>query len=292
MHHPLVPVFSLLIASTLWGLSWIPLKGLNELGFDGIFLVLSGQLLLTLLFIPLGFKLDIFKQNARALVAIGLIGGSAIFCFTYAMIYGDVVRVMVLFYLLPVWGVLGGKLFLGEEIDLVRWCGVGTALVGAFFILGGKKIFDTPPSYIDAIAFMSGLLFAGNNLLFRGVEAVPLNTKLFSLFAGCTVVCSICLVVSGEPLPVDASTQDFLWLAVYAFTWLLIANLLSQWAVTQMEAGRSSILIICELFAAVISAIWVGGKVMSGGEVLGCALVVTAALLEALRSPASEKETE
>ena len=160
MSHPAVPVLALLFASSLWGLSWIPLRALEQLGFQGVFVVLSGQLLLAILFFPLGFKRAVFKKHWRALLGIFVAGGGAILCFTYAMIYGDVVRVMVLFYLLPVWGVLGGRVFLGEHIDALRWLGVGCALLGAFFILGAHTILDSPPTWMDLIAFLSGFLLS------------------------------------------------------------------------------------------------------------------------------------
>ena len=51
-------------------------------------------------------------------IAVGvmfLLGGFANLGFTLSMIYGDVIRAMMLFYLAPVWGVLGGALFLGER---------------------------------------------------------------------------------------------------------------------------------------------------------------------------------
>ena len=125
------------------------------MGFDGVFLVLSGQAILLLLFLPFGFKARFLLSHGKYLLGIFFAGGAAILCFTYALIHGDVIRVMVLFYLLPIWGVLGGRIFLGETIDSIRWLGVGCALVGAFVILGGPKIFDAPPSWIDLIASFS-----------------------------------------------------------------------------------------------------------------------------------------
>ena len=283
MKHPAIPVFALIFSSCLWGLSWIPLKALNSLGFEGVFLVLSGQAILLALFFPCGFKVRIFLSHGKYLLGIFFTGGAAILCFSYALIHGDVIRVMVLFYLLPIWGVLGGRVFLGERIDAIRWLGVACALVGAFFILGGPQIFDAPPSWIDVIAFLSGLLFAANNLFFRGVDDVPLPTKLLIMFAGCTLICLIVIALSHESYPTNVPLANYLWLILYALTWLLVANFLSQWAVTQMEAGRSSIIIIFELFAAVVSAVIIGKEMIELNEAFGGVLVVVAAMLEAFR---------
>jgi len=277
------PVVVLMFASILWGLSWLPLKFLNQSGIEGIPLLWVSHGLLALSISPFGWRRAYFVPYAKPLLGIAISGGSAILCFTYALMYGDVIRVMVLFYLLPVWGVVGGKLFLGERPDSVRWFGVVLALSGAFLILGGFKIFSSPPSWIDALALLSGLAFAVNNMLFRAVQAVPLTTKLMSMFYGCAVISLLLLVFDVQSFPVYTETKPWVWLVLYTFGWLLFANIGSQWAVTRMEAGKSSIIIIVELVAAVISALIIANESLSLIEWLGCIMVLVAALLEALR---------
>ena len=85
------------------------------------------------------------------------------------------------------------------------------------------------------------------------------------------------MIVSDQPTPQGVPLINYVWLIVYALTWLLVANYLSQWAVTKMEAGRSSIIMIFELFAAVFSAMLIGGETMSLIEGIGGGLVVLAA---------------
>lgn len=291
MNQQLTPVIALIFSSCLWGLSWIPLKALGKLGFEGVFLVLSGQAILSLLFLKAGFSYPLIKKYYKPLFGIFLCGGAAILCFTYALIYGDVIRVMVLFYLLPVWGVLGGKLFLGEKIDAIRLSAVSFALFGAFLILGHVKIFSQPPSWIDLIAFSSGLFFAANNLFFRGVDQLPLTSKLLTMFLGCTCVCLVTMALTSESFPSNAIPfKSYFWLLFYALTWLLMANVLSQWAVTKMEAGRSSVIIIFELFAAVISAVLIGNETIDLIEGIGGLLIVTAAMLEAFRQSVQNRQ--
>ncbi|MFL0809307.1 MAG: DMT family transporter [Agarilytica sp.] len=288
-----LPILVLALACIFWGTSWYPLRLLNGLGFNGLFIILFAHVLLALTFLPAVRRSDVSKRNGPYLVGIAIAGGLAIFSFTYALIYGDVVRVMVLFYLLPVWGVLGGRIFLQERIDRFRWLGVGLALIGAFLILGGAKIFEAPPSWMDALALLSGMGFAANNLLFRGVGHLSLPTKLFSMFAGCAFITGVLFMLgaSGSALPVS-SLSNWAWLLLYTFTWLLLANLGSQWAVERMEAGRSSIIIIVELLAAIFSAMLIDDKRLSGIEWLGCVLVVSAALLEAHKPNLGDKREQ
>lgn len=247
-------------------------------------MVFTSQLILALLFTKTGWDLALMRRAWKPTVGIAITGGSAILCFTYALMYGDVVRVMVLFYLLPVWGVLGGRVFLLEPIDRIRWFGVVIAIVGAFLILGGPRIFDSPPTWIDLLALLSGLFFAANNMFFRGAVSLSLPTKLMTMFYGCSVISGLLMLFGAQAWPASLPAVSWGWLVLYTLTWLLLANVGSQWAVTRMEAGRSSIIIIMELVAAVVSAMIISKTNLSLVEWGGCLLVVTAAYLEASRA--------
>ena len=280
-----LPVFVLFFSSILWGLSWLPLKAINAMGIEGIGLIFFAYGILVLFASPLLFKqITIWKEHKKMMLLIALFGGGANLAFTYALINGEVIRVMVLFYLLPVWGVAGGRLFLKEEIDRWRYLGVFLAISGAFFILGGFKIFDAPPSWMDLIALVSGLFFSMNNLLFRAAQAIPVSSKIGSMFFGCFTMAGLFLLAGVEQFPSGISDHAWLMLVLYAVFWLLAANVGSQWSVTHMEAGRSSIIMILELIAAVLSAALIAGEIMSGIEYMGGALIMTAAFIEAFRT--------
>ncbi len=284
-----LPVFILLGASVFWGLSWLPLKSINAMGLDGIALSLGAYGLLALILTPiLARQATLWLQHKRAMVLILFLGGGANLAFTYALINGEVIRVMVLFYLLPVWGVLGGKFFLKEHIDRWRWLGATFAVGGAFLILGGFDALGGAPSWIDLIALLSGLFFALNNLAFRAAQAVPVVSKITAMFYGVAIMAIVLLAFGVEPIPGDVDPDAWSGLALYALFWLLVANLGSQWGVTHMEAGRSSIIIIMELITAVISATLIAGETMSPVEMVGGAMILAAAFIEAARTKDDE----
>lgn len=273
----------LALSSSFWGLSWIPLQYFEQHGVAGTAIIFITHLVLLVLVTPFGWRQALRREQRLSVLGIALAGGMGIFTFTYAFIYGDVVRVMVLFYLLPIWGVLGGRVFLKEPLDLIRWCGVVIAVIGAFLILGGMRILEAPPSWIDALALLSGFCFAMNNILFRGITGLPLPSKLWVMFIGVIVLTGSVLLLGLEPGPKVADGATWLWLFLYAAIALLLANLGSQWAIERMEAGKSSIIITMQLVAAVGSATLVGGDVLTVSEWLGCAMVISAAVLEASR---------
>src|SRR6187431_2987071 len=102
------PVLVLLAASALWGVTWLPLKYFSRFGLQGLYLTLVGHGSVGLL--ALGWLLLRFRSWRGAwagMLALCVFGGVANLAFASAIVTGDVVRVMVLFYLLPAWGVLG-----------------------------------------------------------------------------------------------------------------------------------------------------------------------------------------
>lgn len=269
--------------SLLWGASWIPLKALHAAGADGVSLVLAGYSILFLVSLPfiVPYRRTLLC-NWHYLAAIAVLGGSANLCFSYALIYGEVIRVMVLFYLLPVWGVLGGRFILKEHTSVWRWLGVVLAIGGAFILLGGAAIFQHPPQWIDVVALASGIFFAMSNLLFRGVKTVALAPKLTALFLGASLVSSVSLLLLDLPFAGFSAGFPWHYVLLYSLTWLVVANVGSQWAITQMPAGRSSIILILELITAVFTAAILAGEVLTTQIIVGGLLILTATAAEVL----------
>lgn len=278
------PIVALVGSSVMWGGMWWPLKQINALGIGGIPLVVCAFGVAGLLLLPiLVLQRRRWSGEGRFLLLIALLGGYANIAYTEALIYGEVVRVMVLFYLVPVWGVLGGRLFLGERIDWIRGLGVVLALSGAFVILGGFKVLTGRISWTDLLAVTCGMAFAGNNLVFRARQAPPVSSKVAAMLLGTALLALPLALLIREPWP-QVAPSSWGWVAAYGIAWMLVATAATQWAVTHMEAGRASTLIILELVTAVVSATLIGGERMGPGEWFGSVLVVAAALLEAWRA--------
>ena len=278
-----LPVLLLLTSALMWGLTWWPLKAFNAAGIEGVPLILTtyGVVGLSLLWLIVR-EWRQWQGKPYLLLLFFILGGYANLAFAIAMIYGDVVRAMMLFYLGPVWGVLGGRVFLGERIDLQRWSGVLFALVGAWLILGGEKIFASVPSPIDLLALTAGMAFALNNISFRATQSHPTGSKVAAMFLGCGVFAAVLMPIQGHAFPL-LSLSVWAGLLAFGLLWLLGASLATQWSVTHMEAGRASILLITELLVAVVSATLIGGETMSTLELLGGALIFSSAILEAWR---------
>jgi drug/metabolite transporter (DMT)-like permease len=286
--HPLQPVLILLASSMLWGLTWLPLKYFAGFGLEGsnVTLVAHGS-------VGLLASLWLLRHARRArphlagLLLLAIAGGLANLAFASAIVQGNVVRVMVLFYLLPAWGVLGGWAVLGERVDGLRKLAVAGALGGAFLILGGPSIVTTPPSLTDVLAVVSGMALALNNVWFRKLSGAADSDKVSAMFVGCLLWTVPPTLLGLQPLP--AGVPPLVWgeLAAFGLIWLLLATVGTQYGVGHMEAGRSSVLIIAELLTAVASAALLNGSRLSNVEWFGGSMIVAAALTEALRPAAN-----
>ncbi len=273
-------VGALLVAGLLWGLTWIPLKYFGRQGLSGVALTMMSYGLVGLLVSPwIIYRRRTWWPQRRLVLMIALAGGLANVCFLSAIVRGEVVRVMLLFYLAPVWGVLGGRIFFGEPLTRLRIVGVATAVVGAMLLLGGPAALTAPPGVVDLLALGSGMFYASQNLFTRAADRTPLDAKSLVVFVGCGVLSSLMVLGTGESVP-DLAPGLIGWLLAFAGIWMLTAMVITAWGVSHLEAGRAAILLVFELVAAVMSAMWIAGERLDGLEWVGAAMIVAAALLE------------
>jgi len=281
MRPTALPLLVLLFSSSLWGLSWWPLKQFVEVG-------LAGPMLSMLVYGPVGLALFYFLWRERVawrsqtglLIALAVVGGWANTSFVNALMQGDVVRVMFLFYLSPVWSVLGGWLFLGERVNARRKLAVAVAVAGLWLVLGGAQAFQSSLSVADVLALTAGLAFAGNNVIARAGQEIPIRSKTAAVFMGCGVLSFFWVWGEGATIP-NISLPQSMALLAYGFGWLLLATATWQFGVTHMESGRAGVVMLAELLVAVLTATWWGGEQLSAVEWVGGALIACAALIEA-----------
>ena len=65
----------------------------------------------------------------------GLITGLSLVLYADALVYTEVIRAMLLFYLTPVWSTLLARIFLKEPITWRRGIGFGLAMAGAALVI-------------------------------------------------------------------------------------------------------------------------------------------------------------
>lgn len=275
-------VASLLASAAAWGLSWLPLKYFASLGLDGHAIALTAYAMVALLSLPWILReRRQWRREAGLLCLIGLAFGIANIALSWALMAGSVVRTMLLFFLLPAWGVIGGKLLLREQLGPRRLLAAALCLTGVFIIVGGADAFGTPLSFADIAALVAGLTLMLGGIANRAATAIPIASRTLVAFVGCTFVALLALPVHPVSLPV-LSAGNWLLMALFAFVGLLGATLLTTYGVMHVDASRAGVLQVIELVVAVMSAVLIGGETLGVKEWLGAALIISASLLEAL----------
>ena len=273
----LLPQILLVTGAVAWGLGWLPLHHFASVGLVGMPLVLLVYGLLSLFAIPvLWFERRAWMPQRNGLLAIAVCGGGATAALVTALAIGEVVRVMLLFYLAPVWGVLGGWLLLGERLTPLRIGALLLAMLGIALTLNISSALTLPLSGSDWLALAAGLGFSLNNLATRAADQVPLASKTLAPFLGSALIAVVLCPVLGEyppPLSLTLSWQ----IGLMALGWLLSMAAV-QYGVSHIEAGRAAVLVVFELVAAVLSSAWLGNQAIGTHEWLGAALVMIAAL--------------
>lgn len=276
--NSLMPQGMLVGGAIMWGLGWLPLQFFAARGLAGMPLVLLTYSLLSLLALPvLWQQRRQWASQYRQVLTMGLCGGWATAALVTALAEGNVVRVMLLFYLAPVWAMVGGWLLLGERLSGTRLFALGLAMLGIGLTLGVTSEALDAPGANDWLALSAGLAFSLNNLATRAADRVPLASKALVSFVGSALLGGLFCLLLRQPLPPLDLTLSW-QIALLALGWL-VSMAAVQYGLTHLEAGRAAVLVVFELIAAVLSSAWFGSHAIGPNEWLGAALVTTAALI-------------
>lgn len=287
---PRAATLALLASGLLWGLTWMPLKYFAGQQLTGLTLTLCTYGVVGVVGAPwLWLQRDRWTTQWGLMVLSGLACGLANASFVTAIMFGEIARAMLLFYLTPVWGVLGGWLFFREPLTPLRITCLGMALCGAVLVLGGPGTLAGGFRWMDLVAIAAGFFYAGQNLASRAAMKVSISMKVLVAFVGCGVVAAALLPAAGHEFPhVDAALAAKL--GAFTVVWLIAAMWTQIYGVSHMEAGRAGVLVVFELVAAVVSAMIIAGERLDPMGWVGALLIVAAALAEArTHSPTVEE---
>jgi drug/metabolite transporter (DMT)-like permease len=284
--RPLRPVLALVFNAFVWGVSWWPFRQLQHAGLHPLWatvLVYAMAVAAIGLTRPAAWAM---LARTRSLWAIVLASGCTNAAFNWAVSTGDVVRVVLLFYLMPLWAVLLARWLLGERLTLATLLRVALALAGASTVLwppgGGWPL---PHTLADALAIAGGFSFALNNVMLRREAAQPEAARALAMFTGGMAVAAVVALAlgpaGGVPLPPAAG----LWLvgAVALGAVFLLSNLMLQYGASRLPAHATAVIMLTEVLFAAASALALGGGRLDARLALGGGLILAAALLSARR---------
>jgi drug/metabolite transporter (DMT)-like permease len=271
-----------------WGVSWWPFRWLQERGLHALWatvLVYAVAVLLISLWQPRAWGQ---LWRTPSLWWLVLAAGTTKAAFNTAVTIGDVVRVVLLFYLMPLWAVLLARVLLGERLTALAALRVGLALAGAAIVLwpADGSGWPMPNSTAEALALLGGFTFALNNVMLRREAHRPEGARALAMFAGGTLVSlGAALWLGGlgtVPWPPSPAPGWVMGLLVLAGVFLL-GNLALQYGTARLPANATAVIMVSEVLFASASAVALGAGAMSWALGLGGSLIVGASLLAAWR---------
>ena len=203
--------------------------------------------------------------------------------FNWAVTVGDVVRVVLLFYLMPAWVVLLAWPLLGEKPTVASLLRLALALVGVVIVLKTPESpWPWPNNLADGLALMGGFCFALTNIMLRRLREAPSNASMLAMFGGGAAMAGLAALLGQEhgivgTLP-PLAPGWLAWVGVLSACFL-VGNLGLQYGAARLSASATSIIMLSEVVFASTSAVLLGAGELGARVVLGGALIFLASLL-------------
>jgi drug/metabolite transporter (DMT)-like permease len=307
MTRPVLAVLALALNALVWGLSWWPLRQLNVDGLHPLWTTAAVFTLATvvLTFIsPSGWRH--FKQHPQLwwlMAAAGLTNVG----FNWAVTTGDVVRVVLLFYLMPTWSLLLAWWLLDERPTRGALARLALALLGVVLVLKTPESpWPLPQDLSDVLALLGGFCFALTNIWLLRLQHTPESARMVAMFSGgalMAVACAVLATVAGVvptaqvfavPLESHGVSGLLTWLtdafvAQQVATWapwvlglsaaFLVSNFALQYGAARLSAHTTAMVMMSEVVFASVSSVALGASALTWRVGLGGGMIVLAALL-------------
>ena len=283
----LTAILATLTGALLWGIVWLPLNRLDQLGVSGlwttflVFALIGGAGLIPVI---IAFRRGRFPLAVTPTLLLLVFGGLTNLLFFVALTETTVVRALMLFYLSPIWNLIGSRLLNKTRITGHKIGMVGLALAGAGILLGFHRGNIPVWNMGDTCALLSGLAFA---ISVVGLQLSP-STPSWALtvihWLGAALTGLIGIVLLNPPAPDWSQMGQWLPLLVFfAVVMQGVASLCILFSLTKLESYRVNILMLFEIVVGTLTfAIW-SDKTVAGYEWLGISLIILASLLDNLR---------
>ncbi|MHB1240619.1 MAG: DMT family transporter [Gammaproteobacteria bacterium] len=279
----LLPVFSLLLAASLWGVIWYPLRILQSHGLDGLWAALvsySAAALPGLVMLWRGRGQLV--RRPFGLLALAVAAGWCNVSFILAILDGTVVRVLLLFYLSPVWASLMGWIVLREPLSRRAVVVLTLAMGGVLFMSWHPELrHPWPREPGDWLAISSGFSFALANVLVRRLSDVGIPVKTAVTWVGVAGVAGVWLLAVGAAAPLAAGAGPWLGAAALGWFGIVLMTVSVQYGVTHMPVQRSAVILLFELVVGAVSSQLLTREVVTSREWLGGLLIMAAAYFAA-----------
>jgi drug/metabolite transporter (DMT)-like permease len=279
-------VTALLGGAAIWGLLWYPYRLLEQAE-------ISGSIATTITyFIALLLGLVVFRDNLREpgilgnkahlLLWIGLCAGWTNLAYVLGVIHGEIMRVLLLFYLAPLWTILFSRMLLNEKLSLHGYLVIALSLAGAATMLWQSESgFSLPASYGDWMGLSAGFMFALSNVLSRQDQYHDIQLKSVAVWMGVTLIGFVYSLLLHD-LPILSNISgDFYVLLLGLGLVVFGLSVMMQYGLTHIPANQAIVIMLFELVVAAVAAYILTDEALTPREWIGGAMIVSASLFSA-----------
>jgi len=238
----------------------------------------------------------LFSKNG---LLIALSYGITNLAFNWAIAEGNVLRVVFLFYLMPIWASIFAVILIKEKPTLISLIAIAIAIAGAFLILiydQWSTTFVSVENFLtigkeDFLAIIGGIFFGLGNVLIRKATRITSLLKTFAIFFGTFLVAATFLLINyvlhstGKFLILNTINPELFTDFKFLFTFLSfviglgLANFLLQLGASKLPIFITSTLLMFEIIVAMISTNILQVSPLQFHEFIGGVLVLIAASL-------------
>ncbi len=283
----LLPSLGLAFGAALWGLYWIPIRGIEAGGVQAMWAgpVIFGAT--TLVFLPLlCLRWRAFSVHWRSILLPGLLSGFAFALYIASINLTEVVRALLLFYTTPLWSTLFGILLLGERLTLNRVAALMLAFAGLYVVLVVESGLPVPRNFGDWCALLSGFLWSVTSVkLFQGGASHIVEKAMTFVVFGLLTSVAMAIGAGGgfERAPAIADlVAGWYWIVVVALLTLPVCYL-TIWPATVLSPVRVGMLLMGEVVVGVLSAAILIDEPFGLREAAGTVLILLAGVVEVAR---------
>src|SRR5438105_2483865 len=286
------PALALLLNAFVWGVSWWPFRELQRLGLHPLWATAL------IYFVSMALLLAVRPRAWAALAREPLLwllmvaSGLTNVGFNWGVTVGDVVRVVLLFYLMPAWTVVLAWMFLGERPSRAGILRLAIAMAGVVTVLKAPDTpWPVPQTMPDWLALAGGFSFAATNIVLRRLRHVAAPARIFSMFTGGAVLAgAAALFGMGAGLVPELPAPQLQWTLVGLLLSLgfLASNMALQYGASRLDAHASALIMLSEIVFASVSSVALGAATLTWRTVIGGALILVAAVWSAWAAAGGE----
>jgi len=282
-HSPRTASVMVFVASSLWGLLWVPMRLTESMGVAPLWVHFWFTTMPALFLACLCLRSTLQeRENWSVYLLSGMFIGIGYTLYAVGLLVGSVSKTTVLFYLTPIWSTLLGMVFLAERPGPRRWVAIAMAMLGCCLVMQINPL-QMRLEPVDMLGVLSGVFWGMGTVVLRRYPDIDYKNATFAQYLCGTLITGVAILILAEEAPLALATGKaaamgaFFGILVFMSSFLMIIRIMQY-----MSPGRVGILMLSEALVAVLSAMIFLGEMLTVAQWAGVVVILTAGVIVAL----------